>query len=121
MVVSLLTSLLLAVTLTPLLAARFTRHSWRPMPSRRTWRPVPLLVDPAFTNTPPAGRCDYCWLALFLSAPLARRRSVAIYSFKLETDFLPKMDEGAFVLDYKMPAGRLSKNLIAFSKSLKGS
>ena len=45
----------------------------------------------------------YCWLTLFFSC-LVLGGAVAVY-YQLKSDFLPEMDEGAFVLDYIMPPG----------------
>jgi len=101
MVVSLLTSLILAVTLTPSLAAWLVRgvrsgdgsHQHGPVLERaialyeRALRPA--LRRPGFT----LGTC-----AVVLGAGLL------IYT-RLDSEFLPPMDEGGFVIDYFTPPG----------------
>jgi CzcA family heavy metal efflux pump len=106
MVVSLLTSLVLAITLTPSLAA---------------WLIRPLKKEPAGTTEPEfaggslLGRVIRVYEA---SVRAALRRSgltlalcgvvlllgVFIYS-RLDSEFLPPMDEGGFVIDYLTPPG----------------
>ncbi len=103
MVVSLLTSLLLAVTLTPTLAARFIRtHATGSTPSGEHGGPILRRLVRIYER---AARWSlrYCWFTLFLSV-LVLGGAVALY-YQLKSDFLPEMDEGAFVLDYKMPPG----------------
>ena len=108
MVVALLTSLLLAVTLTPSLAAWFTRDREH-------------LVH-GHAPDERGGRISCC-RASFVSMRLAVRMALAaqrgsrspragvvfalgvlIYRH-LETEFLPPLDEGGFVIDYVAPFG----------------
>jgi CzcA family heavy metal efflux pump len=104
MVVALLTSLVLAMTLTPTLVARF--------------------AGAAATNSGTAGH-DHAGpilrvlIAIYERfARLALRNSLATVTLSvmtlaaawglyhhLKSDFLPEMDEGAFVMDYRMPPG----------------
>ena len=119
MVVSLLASLVLAVTLTPALAASIIRIPARgPVISgaangagneiahpgedsahggfilRRIVRVYELAVRAALHNS---------WFVPGLCI-LVLLGSVAVY-WRLESDFLPEMDEGGFVLDYIAPPG----------------
>ncbi len=99
MVVSLLTSLLLAITLTPALAAWFVRggrHSddgTGPVLSR-VIRTYEAAVRPALR---------YPW-PTFAVCLLVMVAGVVIYA-DLESEFLPPMDEGGFVIDYFTPPG----------------
>jgi multidrug efflux pump subunit AcrB len=112
MVVSLLTSLVLALTLIPSLAAWWMKHSPSPQPS----------FDPAQDGSPRGrGRFDWLeklvglyekalrkalkqggWVLLGCGAILAS--GIWLYG-NLESEFLPFMDEGGFVLDYHAPWG----------------
>jgi multidrug efflux pump subunit AcrB len=104
MVVSLLTSLLLAITLTPTLAARLIRPPARAAATatheqggfilRRVVRLYEWSARRALRHT---------WLTFALSLGVLGG-AVALYPL-LKQDFLPEMDEGAFVLDYRMPPG----------------
>jgi CzcA family heavy metal efflux pump len=104
MVVALLTSLLLAVTLTPALAARFIRvpqgshqpadHELGGPILRRVIRVYEWAARRAMRRA---------WLTTLLTV-VTLGGSVGLY-FLLKQDFLPDMDEGAFVLDYRMPPG----------------
>lgn len=107
MVVSLLTSLVLAMTLTPTLVARFAKSS----PAE----PHPSNHD----HHEHAGPILRLLIALYERlARVALRHSVATVTLSmmtllgawglyqhLKSDFLPEMDEGAFVMDYRMPPG----------------
>lgn len=98
MVVALLSSLVLAVTLTPTLAAILLRarpgvvHSELDQGGpvlRRLIAAYEWTVQRALRHAVIASGC----IALIIAA------AVFVYS-RLESDFLPAMDEGAFVLDY---------------------
>lgn len=105
MVVSLLTSLVLAVTLTPTLAVRF----------------IPAPEHPAAVGGPHEQGGPIMRFFIRLYERVARRAlrrpwlscsltlvvvaGTAACYFQLQQDFLPAMDEGAFVLDYRMPPG----------------
>jgi len=106
MVVSLLTSLVLAVTLTPSLAAWFLRdrehleHGHAPASGggglilRRVIRVYEAAVRAALRHR---------WLTL-LGCGIVLGTGVLLYHH-LESDFLPEMDEGGFVIDYFTPFG----------------
>ncbi len=104
MVVALITSLLLAVTLTPTLAARFIRAS-SGSPStgdRELGGPILRLLIRGYEWA--ARRAlRHAWLTAALTVCVLAG-TAGLY-FLLKQDFLPEMDEGAFVLDYKMPPG----------------
>ena len=95
MVVSLLTSLLLAVTLTPSLAAWFIR-----IPAGRISRDPHEVEQGGFV----LHRVIRLYEFLVRLALKHRWFTVAIYP-RLKTDFLPEMDEGGFVIDYVTPPG----------------
>lgn len=106
MVVSLLTSLALAITLTPSLAAWLIRertslehgHS----PKSEEGGPI-LRVLIRIYEVAVRLALRLRWLVLLLCFGL-----MALGAFvyqKLETDFLPPMDEGGFVIDYHAPWG----------------
>ena len=106
MVVALLTSLLLAVTLTPSLAAWFTRdreqleHGHAPQSEEggfllsRVIRIYEIAVRAALRHG---------WLTLTACGGVLAL-GVIVYQ-NLETEFLPPMDEGGFVIDYVAPFG----------------
>jgi CzcA family heavy metal efflux pump len=104
MVVSLLTSLLLAVTLTPSLAAWFIRlrKGDQPRPQaeqggfllRRVIRIYETAVRPAL---------EHRWLTLG-ACGLVLLAGIFLYG-RLDSEFLPPMDEGGFVIDYFTPPG----------------
>ncbi len=104
MVVSLLTSLVLAVTLTPSLAAWLIRRSEgegvKPETGqggfllRRVVKLYERAVRPSLRHP---------WLALGVCA-LVLFAGVFLYG-RLDSEFLPPMDEGAFVIDYFTPPG----------------
>jgi CzcA family heavy metal efflux pump len=106
MVVALLTSLVLAVTFTPSLAAWFTgdrRHSGESAPHgtgdggfilRRIVRLYEISLRFALRHR---------WVALSAGG-LVLGAGMVLYG-KLESDFLPPMDEGGFVIDYHTPYG----------------
>jgi CzcA family heavy metal efflux pump len=95
--VALLVSMVVSLTLIPVLAARFLSH--RPMPSSGP-------IYKRIVNS-------YEWLlrlglrfprTVIVLAVLAVLPGWAIFQH-LKTDFMPEMDEGAFILDYFLPAG----------------
>jgi len=106
MVVSLLTSLVLAVTLTPSLAAWLMRdrehleHGHVPKDTEggflltRVIRLYELAVRSALR---------YAWLTLLVCVGVAAGGGFLYH--RLESDFLPAMDEGGFVIDYVAPPG----------------
>ena len=106
MVVALLTSLVLAITLTPSLAAWFIRdrglgdHGGVPAGDeggfilRRIIRLYEIAVRRALQHR---------WLTLF-GCGLVLGAGIFLYG-NLESDFLPPMDEGGFVIDYHTPYG----------------
>ncbi|HLK13330.1 MAG TPA: efflux RND transporter permease subunit, partial [Fimbriimonadaceae bacterium] len=97
MIATLVVSLGLSLTLVPVMAHAIFPHAIE----RAADRPRPLLER------------GYRWLAHWtlrlrivapvLLIPLAA--GVLLLKDKLETGFMPEFDEGAFVLDYHMPAG----------------
>jgi CzcA family heavy metal efflux pump len=105
MAVSLLASLVLAITLTPALATLIVRvktqnnpganhdegHSFlfRRVLNAYEWALRIALKDIAMV-------CGLCGLIIL--------GSIALY-WRLESDFLPEMDEGGFVIDYVAPPG----------------
>ena len=108
MVVALLSSLILAVTLTPALAAWLLRRS---APLRkdnqlssdevsggRLWRGLLRVYDSSIRTA-----FGWKWLTL-LACFGVLAIGWGIYQ-KLDSDFLPAMDEGGFVIDYKAPPG----------------
>jgi multidrug efflux pump subunit AcrB len=102
MVESLLTSLLLAVTLTPTVAARFIRARGRAAHDHDHAGSIMRLVIRVYEF---AARLALrlSWLTALLSVGVLAG-AAGVY-FLLKQDFLPDMDEGAFVIDYKMPPG----------------
>jgi CzcA family heavy metal efflux pump len=106
LVVSLLTSLLLAVTLTPSLAAWFIRDRGHPEQGQ-----VPAPDEGGFIlrriiRLYEAGlriALRHRWLTL-IGCGVVLGAGVFVYG-NLKSDFLPPMDEGAFVIDYHTPYG----------------
>jgi CzcA family heavy metal efflux pump len=104
MVVSLLTSLVLAITLTPSLAAwliRFRKEEETHLPGeqggpllRRVIRIYEVAVRVALRRR---------WLTL-CACGIVLLLGIFIYT-NLESEFLPPMDEGGFVIDYLTPPG----------------
>lgn len=134
--VAVLVSLVLALTLIPLLADRFLPHTAADnVPSQAALRDdsrvepqedVATLASAQDAHTSAGGRLGRRihsllasverWYTAALDFVFAHRRAailatlaaVAIGAFvytKLETGFLPEMDEGGFVLDYRLPPG----------------
>ncbi len=106
MVVALLTSLLLAITLTPSLAAWFVRDRAHlehgHAPSGEQGGPVLQRVIRIYENSLRAA-LGVRWLTLVICGSLLML-GYFVYT-KLKTDFLPPMDEGGFVIDYVAPWG----------------
>jgi CzcA family heavy metal efflux pump len=106
MVVALLTSLALAITLTPSLAAWFIRDREKLEHGRALQSPeggflltrVLRLYETAVRTA-----LRHCWLTLGVCG-LVLLFGIGIYQ-RLETEFLPPMDEGGFVIDYIAPPG----------------
>ena len=104
MVVSLLTSLVLAVTLTPSLAAWLIRESKR-APGASDGGEGGFVLKRVLRIYERAARwaLRHCGLTM-LACGLILVASVFVY-WQLETDFLPAFDEGGFVIDYWAPPG----------------
>ncbi len=106
MVVALLTSLALAITLTPSLAAWFIRdrehleHGHAPKDVEGGFLLAHLIK---IYEIAVRAALRYRWLTL-LGCGLVAMAGVAIYNH-LESDFLPALDEGGMVIDYKAPPG----------------
>jgi len=106
MVVSLLTSLVLAITLTPSLAGWFFRdrehldHGHAPGNAEGGFLLARLIriYEIAVRST-----LKHPWITLLACFLILVFGSVIYH--KLESDFLPAMDEGGFVIDYKAPPG----------------
>jgi CzcA family heavy metal efflux pump len=112
MAVSMLTSLLLAVTLTPSLAAKLMRPtSLRKFTDPEDAQVGGLLMRSVIIVYERTVRLalDNRWFTIGLGL-LVLAATVVLYG-KLNTDFLPAMDEGGFVIDYTAPPGTsLSEN-----------
>ena len=106
MVVSLLTSLVLALTLTPSLAAWFIRDR-----EKMEHGHAPKNLEGGFLLTRVIRIYEralrvalrFRWLTL-LACGAVLVSSVFIYR-QLDSDFLPEFDEGGFVIDYWAPPG----------------
>ena len=106
MVVSLLASLVLALTLTPSLAAWFIRDR-----EKMEHGHAPKSLEGGFLLTRVIRIYEsslrlalrHCWLTM-LACGLVFAASVGIYR-QLNSDFLPDFDEGGFVIDYWSPPG----------------
>jgi CzcA family heavy metal efflux pump len=106
MVVSLLTSLVLALTLTPSLAAWFIRER-----AKTGFGREPAGVEGGFLlkrvlriyESSLGAALRFRWLTLLACAGVLAS-SVFIYQ-KLQSDFLPEFDEGGFIIDFHAPSG----------------
>lgn len=98
MVSSLLTSLLVAVTFTPAMARLFMRHRGGQTHDELAQGGRVLRMIIALYEWVVRRALRHQWLALGCTV-LVVAGGIVLYD-RLETDFLPKMDEGAFVLDY---------------------
>lgn len=100
MVVSLLTSLVLAITLIPVLAARWSpKQVLHNEATPRLW--LTRLV--AFYEAALHAALKRAWTVL-LGCCAILALSIFLYG-RLDSEFLPFMDEGGFVLDYHTPWG----------------
>jgi CzcA family heavy metal efflux pump len=109
--VALLVSMVVSLTIIPVLAARFLGR--RPMP---TTGPIYNRLADVYERALKVGlrfpktimllallAVVPGWILLHgLTIPIGKM-SIEIHA--VETDFMPEMDEGAFVLDYEMPVG----------------
>lgn len=106
MVVALLTSLVLAITMTPALASIFLRdrahRKGETQPDRAEggflMRPLLRLFELVLRRA-----LQWHWLTL-VGCVVVGLGGWLVYQ-QLETDFLPTMDEGGFVIDYVTPWG----------------
>ena len=106
MVVALLTSLVLAITLTPSLAAWLLRdreHSEHDHAPKNTEGGFLLTRVLRLYEFGLRSALRHRWLTLFCCA-FVMFLGVGIYQ-RLESEFLPPMDEGGFVIDYVAPWG----------------
>ncbi len=95
--IALLVSMVVSLTIIPVLAARFLGK--RPMP---TTGPIYNLMAGGYEGLLRVGLRiprTAMFLALLAVIPLVG------LALNMETGFMPDMDEGAFVLDYNMPVG----------------
>jgi CzcA family heavy metal efflux pump len=115
MSVALLTSLVLALVFTPVLAERFVRPKRRKSPPRNEYEPAAIELDEAAES----GRLlraiisryewvlsralDNRWVVIVVIAGVLAG-SYVLYR-ALGSEFLPEFDESAFVLDYLAPPG----------------
>ena len=118
MTVSLLSSLFLALTWTPTLSQYFVRRKETVLPGNRAtgtqtvpaFSPRRKRIFPAFSerSCPFMGAgCRRCFTSPFFS-PWVQRSFWCFPSFatlSLDSDLLPSMDEGSFILDYWTPPG----------------
>jgi CzcA family heavy metal efflux pump len=99
MAVSLLISLLLALTITPSMAAWFMGGMYRKKTKTQNEQGgVVLKFFVVVYERVVRVALHHCWITLGLCV-LVLLASIAIYG-RLESEFLPPMDEGAFVIDY---------------------
>jgi CzcA family heavy metal efflux pump len=123
MVVSLLASLLLAVTLTPSLAAVLIRspHLERSPSARRESGPVLRRFIQSYETVVRAA-LKHCGLTM-AACGVVLLLGFLIYT-NLESEFLPPMDEGGFVIDYFTQPGtslaETDRQLLQAEKILRG-
>ncbi len=106
MVVALLTSLVLAITLTPSLAAWLIRDLDHAEHGRKLTHPEGGFLFTRILRIYEAAvkaALRHAWLTLLICAGIAAL-GVGIYQ-RLDSDFLPAMDEGGFIIDYIAPPG----------------
>ncbi len=105
MVSSLLTSLLLAVTFTPALAMWFSRErtSTTSAASGHDHEGAVLRTLGNVYEVALRTAIRYRWITL-AACGLVLASAALVYT-RLESDFLPPMDEGGFVIDYRTPPG----------------
>jgi len=97
--VSVMLSLVFAVVLIPLLSQRYLSGS-----AHRTDRAT-KFIQPVNRVYEKAVRWSLGHRAIVAGAALACIVLAVVLFTQLETGFLPEMDEGGFVLDYRTPAG----------------
>ncbi len=95
--VALLVSMVVSLTVIPVLAARFLAN--RPMP---TSGPIYRVLADMYEG---ALRRALRWPRLVVVAALLAIVPGWWFATHLDTGFMPEMDEGAFILDYFLPAG----------------
>ncbi|HEX4076756.1 MAG TPA: efflux RND transporter permease subunit [Candidatus Acidoferrales bacterium] len=96
--VSVLLSLVYALTIIPLLSRRFLRKgTFRPLSAR--------VMEPVLGGYEKAVRWSLRHRAILAVGALACLVLAVFLYRQLDTGFLPEMDEGGFVLDYVTPAG----------------
>ena len=96
--VSVLLSLVYALTIIPLLSRRFlTGRTFRPLSAR--------VMEPVLRGYEKAVRWSLKNRMVLAVGALACLALAVVLYRQLETGFLPEMDEGGFVLDYVTPAG----------------
>ncbi|MGE0042349.1 MAG: efflux RND transporter permease subunit [Vicinamibacterales bacterium] len=100
MVTSLLTSLVLAVSLTPALALWFTPAS---AAGRAPHRGPALGTLGDIYEWALRRALGHRWITLVLAAAVLAG-AAGVY-LRLDSEFLPPMDEGGFVIDYRTPPG----------------
>ncbi len=98
MVTALLTSLALALTLTPALAMWLTHAPRAHGDEGVVLRTVGAIYERALRTA-----LRFRWLTLALCAAVLVA-TAGVY-LRLESEFLPPMDEGGFVIDYRTPPG----------------
>jgi CzcA family heavy metal efflux pump len=95
--VALLVSMVVSLTIIPVLAARFLGRT--PMP---TTGPIYNVLANSYEGLLKFG-LRFPWLTFILSILVVLPG--LWLGLRLESGFMPEMDEGAFVLDYQMPVG----------------
>ena len=96
--VSVLLSLVFAVTVIPLLSIRFLSNVTHREKSARFIAPVNRVYERAVRGA--LNRRGWIFAAVILSI------AACVFVFtRLKSGFLPEMDEGGYVLDYRTPAG----------------
>ncbi|HEX4075922.1 MAG TPA: efflux RND transporter permease subunit [Candidatus Acidoferrales bacterium] len=96
--VSVLLSLVYALTIIPLLSRRFLKKgTFRPLSAR--------VMEPVLGGYEKAVRWSLRHRAILAVGALACLALAVFLYRQLDTGFLPEMDEGGFVLDYVTPAG----------------
>ena len=103
MVTALLTSLVLAVALTPALAAWLMRGRRRADVTGHSEGGFVLRAVARVYEIALRAALRYVWVTIGLCV-VVLAASVFVYN-TLESDFLPPMDEGGFVIDYRTPPG----------------
>ena len=102
MVVSLLTSLVLAITLTPSLAGWFISDRKKPAQPDAEGGPILKWALGIYERSMRAA-ARHAWLTLLACVGIGALGVVLFQNLK--TDFLPEFDEGGFVIDFNAPPG----------------